>query len=38
MGKVIVVTGAANGVGKSACGKLAQAGHTVYAAMRETKG
>ena len=37
MGKVIVVTGAANGVGKSACGKLAQAGHTVYAAMRRNE-
>jgi NAD(P)-dependent dehydrogenase (short-subunit alcohol dehydrogenase family) len=38
MRKVIVVTEAANGIGKSACGKLAQAGHTVYASMRETKG
>jgi NAD(P)-dependent dehydrogenase (short-subunit alcohol dehydrogenase family) len=38
MRKIILVTGAANGIGRSTCGKLAQAGHTVYASMRETKG
>ena len=38
MRKVIVVTGAANGIGRSTCGELAQAGHTVYASMRETNG
>jgi NAD(P)-dependent dehydrogenase (short-subunit alcohol dehydrogenase family) len=38
MRKVILVTGAANGIGKSTCDELARAGHTVYASMRETKG
>lgn len=38
MPKVIVVTGAANGIGRSTCRELARAGHTVYVAMRETKG
>jgi NAD(P)-dependent dehydrogenase (short-subunit alcohol dehydrogenase family) len=38
MRNIIIVTGAANGIGRSICGKLALAGHTVYAAMRETKG
>ncbi len=37
MGKVIVVTGAANGIGRSTCNELARTGHTVYASMRETK-
>ncbi|MBW5435077.1 SDR family NAD(P)-dependent oxidoreductase [Bradyrhizobium canariense] len=35
MGKVIIVTGAANGIGRSTCRKLAQAGHTVYVSMPE---
>ncbi|MGY8707392.1 SDR family oxidoreductase [Bradyrhizobium sp. 18BD] len=35
MSKVIIVTGAANSIGRSTCRKLAQAGHTVYASMRE---
>jgi NAD(P)-dependent dehydrogenase (short-subunit alcohol dehydrogenase family) len=38
MHKVILVTGAANGIGRSTCDELARAGHTVYASMRETKG
>jgi NAD(P)-dependent dehydrogenase (short-subunit alcohol dehydrogenase family) len=38
MGKVIIVTGAANGIGRSICQELAQAGHKVYVSMRETKG
>ncbi|WP_027555469.1 SDR family oxidoreductase [Bradyrhizobium sp. Cp5.3] len=38
MGKVIIVTGAANGIGRSACTELARAGHTVYVSMRETNG
>jgi len=38
MGKVIVVTGAANGIGRSTCNELAKAGHTVYVSMRETLG
>lgn len=38
MGKVIVVTGAANGIGRSTCRELARAGHTVYVSMRESKG
>jgi NAD(P)-dependent dehydrogenase (short-subunit alcohol dehydrogenase family) len=36
MSKVIIVTGAANSIGRSTCKKLAQAGHTVYVSMRET--
>lgn len=35
MRKVIVVTGAANSIGRNTCKELAQAGHTVYVAMRE---
>jgi NAD(P)-dependent dehydrogenase (short-subunit alcohol dehydrogenase family) len=38
MRKVIVITGAANGIGRSTCRELARAGHTVYVSMRETKG
>ena len=38
MCKVIIVTGASNGVGKPACNELTLAGYTVYASMRETKG
>jgi NAD(P)-dependent dehydrogenase (short-subunit alcohol dehydrogenase family) len=38
MRKIIVVTGAANGIGRSTCKELALAGHTVYVPMRETKG
>ncbi len=36
MRKVIVVTGASNGIGRSTCRELALAGHTVYASMRGT--
>jgi NAD(P)-dependent dehydrogenase (short-subunit alcohol dehydrogenase family) len=35
MHKVIIVTGAANSIGRSTCRKLAQAGHTVYVSLRE---
>lgn len=38
MRKVIIVTGASNGIGKHTCNELALAGHTVYASMRDTKG
>jgi len=38
MRNIIIVAGAANGIGRSTCGKLALAGDKVYAAMRETKG
>lgn len=37
MRKIIVITGASNGIGKTTSKKLALAGHTVYAAMRNTK-
>jgi NAD(P)-dependent dehydrogenase (short-subunit alcohol dehydrogenase family) len=35
---VIVVTGASSGFGRMAANALAEAGHIVYASMRETKG
>ena len=35
---VVVVTGASSGFGRMAANALAQAGHTVYASMRDTKG
>jgi NAD(P)-dependent dehydrogenase (short-subunit alcohol dehydrogenase family) len=38
MRNIIIVAGAANGIGRSTCGKLALAGDKVYASMRETKG
>jgi NAD(P)-dependent dehydrogenase (short-subunit alcohol dehydrogenase family) len=38
MRKVIIVTGASNGIGILTCNELALAGHTVYASMRGTKG
>jgi NAD(P)-dependent dehydrogenase (short-subunit alcohol dehydrogenase family) len=38
MRKVIVVTGASNGVGRATSKELALAGHRVYASMRETRG
>jgi NAD(P)-dependent dehydrogenase (short-subunit alcohol dehydrogenase family) len=38
MRNIIIVTGAANRIGRSTCGKLALAGDKVYASMRETKG
>jgi NAD(P)-dependent dehydrogenase (short-subunit alcohol dehydrogenase family) len=36
--KIIVVTGSSSGFGRMACNALAQAGHTVFASMRETTG
>lgn len=38
MRKIIVVTGASNGIGRTTCKELALAGHTVYASMHETTG
>jgi NADP-dependent 3-hydroxy acid dehydrogenase YdfG len=38
MKKVIVVTGASSGFGALASRALANAGHAVYAGMRDTKG
>src|SRR2546428_6722840 len=38
MKDVIVITGASSGFGALAARALAQAGHTVYASMRETTG
>jgi NAD(P)-dependent dehydrogenase (short-subunit alcohol dehydrogenase family) len=38
MSKVIIVTGAANSIGRSTCKELARAGHTVYVSMREMEG
>jgi NAD(P)-dependent dehydrogenase (short-subunit alcohol dehydrogenase family) len=38
MQKIIVVTGASSGFGRLASDALAQAGHIVYASMRETEG
>jgi NAD(P)-dependent dehydrogenase (short-subunit alcohol dehydrogenase family) len=38
MRKIVVVTGAANGIGARTCRELALAGHSVYVSIRETSG
>ncbi|MDI3559225.1 SDR family NAD(P)-dependent oxidoreductase [Bradyrhizobium sp. Arg816] len=38
MSKVIIVTGAANSIGRTTCRQLMQAGHTVYVSSREMSG
>ncbi|HVJ53506.1 MAG TPA: hypothetical protein VM689_13645 [Aliidongia sp.] len=38
MKQIIFITGASNGFGALAARALAEAGHTVYAGMRETEG
>jgi NAD(P)-dependent dehydrogenase (short-subunit alcohol dehydrogenase family) len=38
MNKVILITGASSGFGRLTANALADAGHTVYASMRETAG
>ncbi len=38
MSQIIVITGASSGFGAMSARALADAGHTVYASMRETDG
>lgn len=38
MSKIVLITGASSGFGRLTADALADAGHTVYASMRETKG
>ncbi|MGO4507425.1 SDR family NAD(P)-dependent oxidoreductase [Bradyrhizobium sp. 2TAF36] len=38
MSKVIIVTGAANSIGRTTCRQLMQAGHTVYVSSQEMRG